>query len=511
MKQVKIKRIIEKAAILSILQLTTLQGLLFFNSEGAFALSNEYNNKIIQSSKSALVWEKKHGSPNIWKFITKVRETGLTEKEKTEAVLKVQEEINSELDDMSAGDLAKDIFVLSACGKDASDFNSQNLLPILLDKVDLETDWSIYTVPYAIMACNSYDFSKEIDSTSIQKLSDMIDYLITTQKPDGQWSSGGADGVGPALYALSLYKDNPKVKATIDKAIEYLRNNQKEDGLFIETWGNKENSNSTAMAILGLSACGVDLEKDFKKDKSTLDMLLNYQINSSGDEDNGAFLWKTRDDGGYDMATEQAVYSLAQAIGGEDYKIFDFKSNWTIESVSVSKLDAKERINVDNNSLAWSAVENASSYVIYVNNERVGKTQELTFQLDNYNKSDKVEVAAIDSKGNLLSKADNFTLSQNNSPINKNGNAEKPSGNMDHNSTDSHNTTYTDSHDTTYSNSPIVTNSPNYTGTVSGNSTVINMGSIYNASGKSKITNNVDVDGKKYSQELESGENADDA
>lgn len=37
------------------------------------------------------------------------------------------------------------------------------------------------------------------------------------------------------------------------------------------------------------------------------------------------------------------------------------------------------------------------------------------------------------------------------------------------------------------------------------------MGSIYNASGKSKVTSNVEVDGKKYSQELESSENADDA
>jgi len=500
MKKLKIKTIIEKAVILSILQFTTLQGLLFFTSDKAYALSTEYNNKIIQSSKSALIWENKYGDPNIWKFLTKVRENGLTEEEKAEAVIKVKEDIDdTNIDDISEGDLAKDILVLSACGKDATNFQSKNLLPILLDKVDLENEWSIYTVPYAIMACNSYNFSKDVDGTSTNKLSDMVNYLITTQKEDGQWSTGGADGIGPALYALSLYKDDSRVKTTIDKAIAYLRNNQKDDGLFIETWQYAENSNSTSMAILGLAACGIDLEKDFVKDKTILDMLINYQINDKNNSDNGAFLWKTYDDGGFDMATEQAVYSLAQAIGGADYKIFDFKDNWTIESVSVSKLEAKERIEVINDNVSWKAVDNASLYMIYLNGKKVGKTSELSFKLKNYNESDKVEVAAVDSQGNLLSKADNFTLPKEKSdtPI------DTKAGSISYNITDSHNKTYT--------NSPIVTNSPNYTGTVSDNAIVINMGSIYNASGKAKITNNLNLDGKKCSQELENDDASDDA
>ena len=40
---------------------------------------------------------------------------------------------------------------------------------------------------------------------------------------------------------------------------------------------------------------------------------------------------------------------------------------------------------------------------------------------------------------------------------------------------------------------------------------MINMGSIYNASGKAKVTNNTDVDGNKYSQELENDDGSDDA
>ena len=129
----------------------------------------------------------------------------------------------------------------------------------------------------------------------------------------------------------------------------------------------------------------------------------------------------------------------------------------------------------------------------------MGKTSELTFQLKNYNQSDKIEVAAVDSNGNLISKADNFTLPKEQSNTKTNNDASS----ITYNFSDSHNKTYTDS--------PIVTNSPNYTGTVSGNSTVINMGSIYNASGKAKVTNNIDVDGKKYSQELENDDDSDDA
>lgn len=502
MKKLKIKNIIKKAAILSILQLTTVQALLFFTPRDVLALSKEYNNKIIQSSKSALIWEKNNDYTSIWQFLTKVRECGLSESEKSKAILQVKEDI-SDIDNMTEGDLAKDILVLSACDKDATDFESKNLLPILLDKVDLTSEWSIYTVPYAIMACNSYNFSKEVDATSTQKLNDMIEYLITTQKNDGQWSSGGADGVGPALYALSLYKDDSRVKTTINKAVEYLRNTQTDTGLFIEEWGKEENSNSTSMAILGLSACGIDLEKEFIKSKSTLDMLLNYQINNKNDNDYGAFLWKTPDDGGLELATEQAVYSLAQAVGGSEYKIFDFKDKWTIESVSVSKLDTNERINVVNNEVSWNPIDSAYSYVIYVNGNKVGETTKLSFYLKDYIETDKVEVVAIDLNGDLLSKVDNFTLPKTNTNADENTNSNSAASNITYNFTDSHNKTYT--------NSPVVTNSPNYIGTVSGNSTVINMGSIYNASGKAKVTNNVDIDGSKYSQKLESGEASDDA
>ena len=78
MKQLKIKTLIQKAVILSILQFTTLQGVLFFAPDRAYALSTEYNNKIIQSSKSALIWEKKYDYSSQWEFLTKVRESSLS-------------------------------------------------------------------------------------------------------------------------------------------------------------------------------------------------------------------------------------------------------------------------------------------------------------------------------------------------------------------------------------------------------------------------------------------------
>ena len=186
-----------------------------------------------------------------------------------------------------------------------------------------------------------------------------------------------------------------------------------------------------------------------------------------------------------------------------EYKIFDFKDKWTIESVSVSKLDTNERINVVNNEVSWNPIDSAYSYVIYVNGNKVGETTKLSFYLKDYIETDKVEVVAIDLNGDLLSKVDNFTLPKTNTNADENTNSNSAASNITYNFTDSHNKTYT--------NSPVVTNSPNYIGTVSGNSTVINMGSIYNASGKAKVTNNVDIDGSKYSQKLESGEASDDA
>lgn len=499
MKERKIQKIIAKAVVLSIISASVTHSLFLSSLADVYALSTESNNKIIQSSKSALEWQKRNNYSSTWQFLTNVREQGLTDDEKKEAVEKVKKNIDN-IEKTSAANLAKDIMVLSACGIDATNFESYNLLPIMLDKVSLKNNWGIYTVPYVIMACNSYNFSGDIDSSSNQKVQDMVDYLINTQQSDGQWAGGGADAVGPALYALSIYKDDENVKKSIDKAVNYLKNNQASSGSFADSFSKAENSNSLSMAVLGLAACGVDLEKDFIKDKSTVDSLLNYQIKDLSDSNNGAFLWKMDVTGGYPAATEQAVYSLAQAVGGADYKIFDFKSNWTIESVSVDKLQAKYGINIDNGKISWDAMDNAVKYVVYVNGTKSGETTDLTYVINNYKESDKIEVAAVDMSGNLLYKADSSVF------INK-----PDSNNQDNKNGSTYTYNYTDSHNQAYTNSPVVTNSPNYTGYVSDNSIVINMGSIYNASGKSKVTNNVDIDGKKYSQQLEEDDGSDSA
>src|SRR3712207_8103284 len=59
-----------------------------------------------------------------------------------------------------------------------------------------------------------------------------------------------------ALQALSTYKDREDVKPVIEKALNYLRNNQTEYGGFKDS--GKENVESAAQVLVALTSLGLD-------------------------------------------------------------------------------------------------------------------------------------------------------------------------------------------------------------------------------------------------------------
>ncbi|MFZ3015461.1 MAG: prenyltransferase/squalene oxidase repeat-containing protein [Minisyncoccia bacterium] len=91
-------------------------------------------------------------------------------------------------------------------------------------------------------------------------ITDTINFILSKQKENGSWDES-IDMTGAGIEALSIYKEKQEVKIALDKAKEYLKQNQKDDG----SWSNVS---STAWAIEGILALGEKIE-DWKKNENT--------------------------------------------------------------------------------------------------------------------------------------------------------------------------------------------------------------------------------------------------
>jgi len=87
-------------------------------------------------------------------------------------------------------------------------------------------------------------------------ISDDISFILNKQKADGSWDES-TDITGAGIEALSLYKEKEEIKNALEKAKEYLKQNQKDTG----GW---ENVSSTSWAIQGILGLNEKIE-DWKK------------------------------------------------------------------------------------------------------------------------------------------------------------------------------------------------------------------------------------------------------
>ncbi len=142
----------------------------------------------------------------------------------------------------------------------------------------------------------------------------VLESLLDCQAEDGSFAlssgsrTGSVDLTGMALAALAPYRDMPEVSDAVDAAIEYLSAQQSPDGGFSAE--GEATSESCAMVIIGLSACGIDatIDKRFVKERGTpLDALLKFQ------KTDGTFAHLVGDlseEKVKDLPTEQALRAL---------------------------------------------------------------------------------------------------------------------------------------------------------------------------------------------------------
>lgn len=134
---------------------------------------------------------------------------------------------------------------------------------------------------------------------------DWVRITSPTQRADP--FSGDIDMTAQAVAALCDAGSRPSDPATAN-GLAYLRGTQIANGGFAPSWGPAGNTNSTAVVVLALNACGIDPQSaDWTSSggKTPLDHLVSQQLAS------GAFAWETGDQAENFYASQEALRALA--------------------------------------------------------------------------------------------------------------------------------------------------------------------------------------------------------
>ncbi len=247
-----------------------------------------------------------------WQIPAMVRTGKITEAQKEKALEKVKVNIQNGYEYSSQ--MAKDIFVLSALGENPQEFCNYDLVNEMLGKGDYIGSCN-YEV-WILSAATKGNYT--IDEGNKVILETIYEDILACQNENGGFAyyPGGSwidvDITGMALYALSSYNNDDKTLEAINKAKDYINSSKDAEGKF-------SNSNTTAMAILGLSSVGEDVS-------SLVEDILTYQM------EDGQFKWMHEEAEGNYLATEQDFYALVQseaAKNGAD--LFDFRNDWKME------------------------------------------------------------------------------------------------------------------------------------------------------------------------------------
>lgn len=310
---------------------------------------------------------------------------------------------NTVTTDTYVGDDTGVIIGLIAKGEDPKDFHGKNFAEIVSKKQKQfpesfnGANFNMWAIIALEMANQEYD--KEF----------ALKTLLEYQMDDGGfgfskvWGSS-TDMTGMALISLSMlqkdeaFKNDSRIKESINKALNYLEVSKLEDGTFIG-YGSAaaSDANSTAMAITGLLSVGEDLTSERWSGVNTglLSMQVTEKDEAAGNGIKGQFFWQKP------TANELATNQSLIAIG-------DLKSQESIWS----KLDTQyENYEAGKENLALPKIV-ASDIVVNVGdniNLMEGVKAEDTNGKDLTSKVI-IKKNNIQSKANIATKAGNYSV-----------------------------------------------------------------------------------------------------
>ncbi|MDU4890731.1 MAG: DUF4430 domain-containing protein [Clostridium sp.] len=207
------------------------------------------------------------------------------------------------------------ILGLTSIGRDVTNVGGYNLLEKLADFNAVKKQ-GINGPIFALIALDTNKYEIPIvDGVKVQTTRDMlIDYILgleitAADGTVGGWALSGKvpdpDITAMALQSLAPYKEDPKVKPYIDRAIQVLADIQLPSGGYA-SWGTT-NSESIAQVIVALTALGIDPATDTRFIKEggnwIVSAIMDFYVQGGG--------FKHILDGEKDaMATDQGMYAL---------------------------------------------------------------------------------------------------------------------------------------------------------------------------------------------------------
>ncbi|SFH82676.1 Prenyltransferase and squalene oxidase repeat-containing protein [Tindallia magadiensis] len=204
------------------------------------------------------------------------------------------------------------ILALTSLGVSVEDVAGYSLLDPLAD-FETVLKQGLNGPIWALIALDTgaYEIPQNPDFPTQTSREKLIQEILDRELPGGGWSltgdlPGDTDITGMAIQALAPYQDQPAVKAATEKGLDFLSQEQLEDGSFQSAWGNEASSESISQVIVALTALGIHPEKDsrfIKNGNSPVDALLSFYVEGGG--------FRHIQSGEVDpMATDQGMYAL---------------------------------------------------------------------------------------------------------------------------------------------------------------------------------------------------------
>lgn len=258
-------------------------------------------------------------------------------------VNKVQElmpKYSGKLDRNKSTEHSRLILGLTSIGKDIQNVAGYDIRNALAD-FNYVTRQGINGPIFALIALDSKNYDiPDIEGVAEQTTRDkLIQYILDKEINKGTANAGGwalgGNMPDPDITAMAIqgltpyYHTRQEVRATVDRAIDWLSAAQMEDGSY-GSWGSV-NSESIAQVVVALTGLGIDPHTDsrfVKNGQSALDALLTYAMPEGGfmhvkpgDAGNGGAAPGVVDG----MATEQGTYALVaydRLVHGQN-RLFD--------------------------------------------------------------------------------------------------------------------------------------------------------------------------------------------
>ncbi|WP_339252240.1 DUF4430 domain-containing protein [Sporosarcina sp. FSL W8-0480] len=194
---------------------------------------------------------------------------------------------------------------VTAIGKDPKNIAGYNFIEKIYSNARM-TSQGVNGVVFALLALDAKKY--EIPADALWTREKLLNWLLEQQKEDGGFplasgASSDIDITAMALQALANYQDKKEVKLATDKALNWLSRQQQATGGF-ESAGTV-NSESISQVIIALTSLGIDLDdKRFTKDKGDLRTALQSFINKDG-----GISHTIGDESNY-LATQQGLLAL---------------------------------------------------------------------------------------------------------------------------------------------------------------------------------------------------------